>query len=159
MTQRSLYLFFIFIVAIQSLCCADVKKLSPENRKVLQDPSRFHQVHSTGDLPPAVVALCTSGVGKLAEPGEKWNATDAISDATLPAKRLIWGAVGADYYVIHYERGGFAHTFHILAAKLAKDDAKPQVIWCAIGGPFTDYAAFLAGLRTGKLEDRLDYAH
>jgi hypothetical protein len=100
MTRRSLY--FFFIVAIQSFCCADVTKfatanpfgggLSPENRKLLQDSSRFHEVHSTGDLPPAVVALCTNGVAKLAEPRQKWNATDAISDPTLPAKRLILGS-------------------------------------------------------------------
>ncbi len=28
----------------------------------------------------------------------------------------------------------------------------------ADGGPFKDYAAFLNALRSGKLDDRLDYA-
>jgi hypothetical protein len=97
--------------------------------------------------------------GKLAEPGQKWNATDAISDPTLPGKRLIWAAVGGEYYVVHYERGGIAHTFHILVAKLTKDDAKPNVLWRAVGGPFKDYAAFLDALQKGKLDDRLDYPH
>jgi hypothetical protein len=31
---------------------------------------------------------------KLADPGQKWNATDAIIDPTLPGKRLIWAAGG-----------------------------------------------------------------
>jgi len=148
----------LFALAIQSLCCADVTKLSSENRKMLQDSSRFHEAHSTGDLPAAIVVLCADD-GTLAEPGQKWNATDAIVDPTLPGKRLIWAAVGGEYYVVHYERGGIAHTFHVLVARLAKNDAKPKVVWHAVGGPLKDYAAFLDGLRSGKLDDRLDYAH
>ncbi len=71
----------------------------------------------------------------------------------LPGKRLIWGAVGGDYYVVHYERGRIAHTFHILVAKLPKNGAKPKVVWSAVGGPFKDYAAFLDALRSGKVDD------
>ena len=126
---------------------------------MLQDSSRFHEVHSTGDLPSAIVALCAGDDGKIAEPGQNWNATDAITDPTLPSKRLIWAAIGGDYYVVHYERGGIAHTYHILVAKLTKDNAKPKEVWRAIGGPFKDYAAFLDALRSGKLDDRLDYPH
>jgi hypothetical protein len=158
MKRVSLYL--LFAAAIQSLCYGDVKKLAAKDREPLQDASRFHEIHSTSDLPPAVLALCDGGVdGNLAEPGQKWNATDAIIDPTLPGKRLIWAAVSGDYYVVHYERGGIAHTFHVLVAKLAKTDAKPKVVWRAVGGPFKDYAAFLNGLRTSKLDDRLDYPH
>ena len=125
---------------------------------MLQDSSRFHEVRSTRDLPPAIVALCADD-GRLAEPGQKWNATDSIMDPTLPGKRLIWAAVGGDYYVIHYERGGIAHTFHVLVAKLTKNDAKPKVVWRAVGRLLKDYTAFLDALRSGKLDDRSDYAH
>ena len=168
--MKHLSLCLLFTVSIQSLCYGDVKKfananpsgggLAAKDREALQDAARFHEIHSTSDLPPAVLALCDGGGdGKLAEPGGKWNATDAIIDPTLPGKRLIWAAVSGDYYVVHYERGGLAHTFHVLVAKLAKTDAKPKVVWRAVGGPFKDYAAFLNGLRTGKLDDRLDYPH
>ena len=74
-------------------------KFAAEDRKVLQDSSRFHEVHSTSDLPPVIVALWSGG--KLAEPGQNWNATDVITDPTLPGKRLIWAAVGGEYYVVH----------------------------------------------------------
>lgn len=108
------------------------------------DVSRFREARSTSDLPSTILALCDGGGdGKLAEPGQNWNATDAITDPTLPGKRLIWSAVGGEYYVVHYERGGIAHTYHILVAKLAKNDAKPKVVWRSVGGPFKDYAAFL----------------
>jgi hypothetical protein len=151
--------YFLFAVAIPSLCCADVTKLPAEDRKMLQDSSRFYEVHTTGDLPPAIVALCAGENGKLAEPGQKWNATDAVMDPTLPGKRLIWAVVGGEYYVVHYERGGIAHSFHILVATLTKDAAKSKVVWRAVGGPFKDYAAFVGAMRAGKLDDRLDYAH
>ena len=153
---RDIGVCLLLSVVVQSLCCADVTKLSADDRRVLQDSARFREVHSTGDLPPAIVKLCGA---KLADPGENWNATDAISDPTLPGKRLVWAAVGGDYYVVHYERGGIAHTFHILVAKLTNNDSKPKLVWNAMGGPFKDYAAFLAALQKGKLDDRLDYAH
>jgi hypothetical protein len=151
--------YLLFAIAIQGLCNADVTKLSNEDRKALEDSSRFHEVHSTKDLPPAVVALCAGDKGRIAEPGQNWNATDAIMDPSLPWKRLIWAAVGNDYYVVHYERGGIDHSFHILVARLPKNDAKPKVVWRALGRPFKDYAAFLEALRNGKLDDRLDYPY
>jgi len=151
-------LVLLSAAAIQMLCYADVTKLSGEDRKILQDSSRFHEIHSTKDLPPTVVALCVDDNGKLADPRQSWNATDATTDPTLPWKRLIWAATGGDYYVVHYERGGIDHSFHVLVAKLSKGDAKPKETWKALGGPFKDYAAFLDALRNGKLDDRLDYA-
>ena len=117
--------YLLFAVAIQSWCCADVTKLPAEDRRALQDSSRFQEVHSTGDLPAAIVALCADD-GRLAEPGRKWNATDAITDPTLPGKRLIWAAVDGEYYVVHYERGGIAHTFHVLVATLTKNNTNQK---------------------------------
>jgi hypothetical protein len=153
-------LYLLFVIAIQSFCCADVTKLPADDRTALLDASRFREVHSTSALPSVILALCDGGGdGKLAEPGQNWNATCVITDPALPGKRLIWATVGRDYYVVHYERGGIAHTFHILVAKLGKDDAKPTLVWRAVGGPLKDYAAFLDVLQSGKLDDRLDYPH
>jgi len=106
---------------------------------------------------PAVVALCVNDKGRLAGPGQNWNATDAITDPTLPWKRLVWAAVGNDYYVVHYERRGLDHSFHILVARLANNDAKPKIIWSAVGSPLKDCTAFLEALRNRKLDDRLNY--
>jgi hypothetical protein len=151
---KHLVLCLFCAVGTQSFCCADVTKLPADDRKILQDSSRFHEIHSTGDLPPAILALCGD---KFVEPGQNWNATDAITDPTLPAKRLIWAAIGSDYYVVHSEHGGIAHTYHVLVAKMTKVEPKPKLVWSAIGGPFKKYAGFLDALRTGKLDDHLDW--
>lgn len=155
--MKHLGLCLVFATAIQILCWADVAKLPAEDRKILLEASRFHEVHSTVDLPRAVVALCVDDNGKLAEPGQNWNATDATLDPTLPWKRLIWAALGGDYYILHYERGGIDHSFHILVATLAKNDAKPKLVWHVVGRKLEDYPAFLEALRNGKLDDRVDY--
>jgi hypothetical protein len=189
MRMKDFYFCLAFSVALQTLCWADVTKfatanpsnsgLSAADRKALLEASRFHEVHSIKDLPSAVVALCVDDNGKVADPGQNWNATDAVTDPTLPWKRLIWAAVGNDYYVVHYERGGIDHSFHILVgndyyvvhyerggidhsfhilvAKLPKSDAKPTVVWHAVGHRLNDYSAFLDALRSGKLDDRVNY--
>ena len=142
-----------------TFCYADVTKLSPKHRKAVQDSSRFHEVHATTNLPPAVVALCADDSGRLVEPGQRWESTDVITNTTLPRKRLIWAAVAGEYYVVHYERGGRGHSFHVLVAMLTKGDAKPKVVWRGVGEQLKDYSAFLDALRSDKLDDRLDYAH
>ena len=159
MRMKYIILRLLLKIAIPSFCYADVTKLAAQDRRALQDSSHFHEVHATSDLPSSIVAVCAGDKNKLAEPGQKWNATDAIIDPTLPSKRLIWAAISGDYNVVHYERGGIAHTYHILVGNLANNDAKPKVAWHAVGGPFKNYAAFLDALRSGKLNDRLDYAH
>jgi hypothetical protein len=151
--------YLLCAVSAYGLCWGDVTNLSAEDRKALENVARFHEVHTTGDLPGPIITLCAGDKKNLAEPGGKWNATDSIIDPTLPGKRLIWGAIGGDYCVVHYERGGIAHTFHVLVARFAKNDADAKLVWKALGGPFEDYPAFVEELRNGKLDDRLDYVH
>jgi|SRR5690242_19047677 len=155
MRIKPVCIYLLIGASVQSLCYAAVTRLPLEDRMILQDASRFREIHSTHDLPPAVVALCGSDI---AEPGGKWNATDSITDPTLPGKRLIWAATGGEYFVVHYERGGIAHSYHILVARLAKGAMNPKVIWRAVGGPFKDYAAFGEALRSGKLDDSRAYS-
>lgn len=147
----------LLAIAMNGVCFADVTKLSADDRKILLDSSRFHEVHSTTDLPSAIVSLCADDKGKLADPGQNWNATDVVTEATLPWKRLNWAAVGGDYYVVHYERGGIDHSFHILVAKLGSGDASPRVVWHGVGHQLKNYAAFVEALHAGTLDDRVNY--
>jgi hypothetical protein len=147
------------VMAVQSICFADVTKLPADDQKALRDFSRFHEIHAATNLPPAIFALCADSNGRLAESGQKWEVTDVITDDKLPTKRLIWAVTDGDYYVVHYERGGYAHSFHFLVARLKAGESKPSFVWRGVGGQIKDYSAFLEALQSGKIDDRLDYGH
>lgn len=146
-------------MAFQTICHADVTKLTADVQKSLRDVSRFHEIHAATNLPPAIFALCADYKGRLAEPGQKWEVTDVITDDKLPTKRLIWAVTDGDYYVVHYERGGIGHSFHFLVAGLKANESKSSFIWRGVGGQLKDYSAFLEALQRGKVDDSLDYAH
>ncbi len=152
--MKRIVLSLFATVSVQAFCCADAPKLPAELRKVLEDSSRFREVHSTTNLPPEVVARCADENGRFAEPGQKWEATDAITDPKLPQSRLIWVAIAGEDYVVHYERGGYAHTYHVLVVTFRPDDKKADIVWSAVGGGrLKDYRAFVAALEGNKLDD------
>jgi hypothetical protein len=153
-----LRLWLLAAMAFQLSCLADVTKLPTEHRKVLQDASRFHEIHTVTNLPASVVALCADQNGRLAEPGQKWEPTDVIRDQKLPRKHLIWATKGDDYYVIHYESGGRGHGYHVIVAELKAGQDKPSFLWHAVGDKLKDYKTFLDALEHNKLRDELNYA-
>ena len=157
MTRRVCY--FVAILVFPVLCHAAVTKLRDEYRVALQNVSRFKEIRLVTNLPPLVVALCADENGKLAAPGEKWQAGDVITDNRLPRKRLIWAVTDGEWYVVHYERGGRARSFHILVTALGRGEAKPKVVWRGVGSQLKDYSGFLAALQNGSLDDTLDYAY
>ena len=57
------------------------------------------------------------------------------------------------------ERGGIAHSFHVLIAELKHSNTNSRVIWRGVGRQLKDYKAFLAALDSNKLNDSLDYGH
>lgn len=154
-----LVLSLLAIVAFQTFCYADVTKLPVDDQKVLRDVSRFHEIHTATNLPATVFALCADGAGRLAEPGQKWQVTDTITDDKLPTKRLVWAVTDGDYYVVHYERGGRGHSFHVLVAKLKAGESKPSFVWRGVGVQLRAFRAFLDAVASNKLDDRVDYAH
>ena len=159
--MKRISLYLLFALAIQNFCFADVTMLPIEHAKALMDSSRFHEILVTTNLPPAILALCANGGERLAEPGQKWQETDVITNSyeSLPFKRLIWATVSGEYYVVHYERGGRAHSFHVLVAILPKGDPKPKIVLRGIGDRLKNYSAFLDALRSGKLYDGRDFTH
>lgn len=122
---------------------------------MLLDSARFHESTTDINLPPEVAELCSDNNGNIAEPGEEWRVTDVISDPAIPSKRLIWAAKAGEYYVVHYERGGRGHSYHVLVATFTPGHEISNAIWRAAGGPLEDYNAFLEALRTDMLDDDL----
>jgi mono/diheme cytochrome c family protein len=60
-------------------------------------------------LKSAFARLAKQPEFKMANPGEKFEATDYISDPGLPNRRLIFAGVSKNRYFIHYEHGGIGY--------------------------------------------------
>jgi len=54
----------------------------------------------------------------MANPGQPYQAGDAIRDPTLPGRRLIFVAKSRNYVFLEYESGGIAHRVHAELYKL-----------------------------------------
>ncbi len=54
----------------------------------------------------------------MANPGEKFQADDVVIDQTLPWRRLVFAGAQGDEWFVHYERGGYAHSYHVTAFKV-----------------------------------------
>jgi hypothetical protein len=71
---------------------------------------------------------------QLADPGAPYQATDVIGPELLPFRRLISAGCAADHCLVHYERGGFAHTYAVLV--LSRRGKTVRVVWGGgVGGP------------------------
>jgi hypothetical protein len=74
----------------------------------------FNIVTDVRALPDPVLQKYTEQGGSrllMANPGQKFEATDVIQDASMPRERLIFAGVAGDKCFVHYERGGYAHTY------------------------------------------------
>ena len=150
-------------IAFQAESFAEVTKLPAKDRESLQNASEFHELRSTTNLPSEIFKLCADGDGRLADIGQKWEETDVITDSSLPRKRLVWAVTNDEYFVLHYESGGYAHNFHILVTTSKPGETKPKIVWRGVGTSrehLKNFSAFLDALKKKDLlDDRLDYGH
>lgn len=90
--------------------------LSPALRALVQD-GRFAIVTSIRGLPlgvrEALQTLFGSRALDIAEPGAEFQRTDVIVTPNLPIRRLVAAGCTTNDCIVYYERGGFAHTWHV----------------------------------------------
>jgi hypothetical protein len=80
---------------------------------------RFQVVTSIRGLPLGVreelQKMWGSQTLDIAEPGDQFQRTRASGDSKLPTRRLIAAGCSNDVYcLVYYERGGSAHTWHVM---------------------------------------------
>jgi hypothetical protein len=109
----------------------------------------FNAVHEVKSLPQAV----RSEIGDLAEPGASFQSTDVIRGKGLPSRRLIFAGLSDKYCIVHYERGGIAHSF--LVAVLGLSNGKANVVWVANTERMGDLRELKTALEAGKLPNEL----
>jgi hypothetical protein len=92
--------------------------LSGSLRAHLQD-ERFGVVSSIRGLPLGVrdelQTLFDSRTLDIAEPGAEFQMSDAAVNPQLPIRRLVAAGCSTDHHcLVYYERGGIAHTWHVM---------------------------------------------
>jgi hypothetical protein len=63
----------------------------------------------------------------MANPGQRFNATDFIYDSSVPRKRLIFAGVSQDKCFIYYEQGGIGLSSLVALFKLKSTKIEP--VW------------------------------
>jgi len=51
---------------------------------------------------------------EMANPGEKYQVTDVITERGLPRRRLLFAGVSDNKWFIQYERGGLGHSYFVV---------------------------------------------
>ena len=148
----------VLVLALLSIhlpSLASVTKLSPETKAYLLRENAFGEISSVKDIPASVLAkfaeIAKDPNIKIANPGEKFQATDVIYEKGLPSRRLIWGGLSKEYCVVHYEQGGYAHSFRVILLRRSGNDA--TFLW---GGAILDRIKNLLDFRNLLKEDVLD---
>lgn len=123
-----------------------VHKLSADEKARILD-GKFSIERNVARLPDALKSafaiLAKEPDFKMANPGEKYQETDVVTDPALPFRRLLFAGVSKEKYFIHYEKGGISHSYHV-AVFAVNPDGKVNFLW---GGPGTRAASDLAQLR------------
>jgi hypothetical protein len=111
------------------------KQLSlTEKEHILDGP--FTDVTKTEAMPATVkqafAKITAEPSFALANPGQKFQVTDVVVDRALPRRRLIFAGVRGDEWFVHYEIGGYAHSYCVLLFKVDPHD-QLQFVWGGAG--------------------------
>lgn len=111
--------------------------LSPELRADVRD-GRFAIVTSVRGLPlgvrDAMQALWGSRTLDIAEPGADFQRTDVLVNPPLPIRRMVAAGCTRNRCIVYYERGGFAHTWHVMMFHWTPDATRFEFGGSAPGG-------------------------
>jgi len=138
---------------VASVLIAAVTAVAPA--QVTGQLSDLKQIDRFTSLPSVIVAgqFTVDGVSakgwQMAEPGGKFSATD-VPVPGAPGRRLIFAACDPQLCIIHYERGGIAHFYEILALSATPQGWK--AVWNVRGSkPIASFDALRSELKNGAL--------
>jgi hypothetical protein len=125
--------FAITLAIAVARAAAEATHLSADDRKVLTTPGALVEVRRTDQVPSPVwtafAAATPDHAVTMANPGGKWQATDVILEGNLPWRRLIFAGTSDRYVLLYYERGGIAHSHHLVLFHLDGEEAR--MVWRA----------------------------
>jgi hypothetical protein len=121
----------------------------------------FTTIRTTNDIPKSIKAafirITDQKEFAMADPGRPFQVTDAISDESLPWRRLIFAANQNGRWLVHYEKGGIGHSYYMFVFQVRSND-KADLIWgAALGIAAKDLKTLRTQLRMGGLDDEMPY--
>jgi hypothetical protein len=132
----SVALWFTSLTLLPLIVLAQVQHLNDSVRHAILTEN-FKVVVHVKDIPSSVLSAASKARGpdsaaaplELAEPGAEFQATDVIDNPKLPGRRFDAGYASDDYFIMRYEVGGIAHTFHVAVFRLSGKNA--SFVWQA----------------------------
>jgi hypothetical protein len=107
----------------------------------------FKILDSVEKLPASIktafAALTHQSQFDMADPGREFQVTDVIMHEGLPSRRLIFAGISDKECFVHYERGGYGHSYYVVV--FSTEPSKATFIW---GRALPKPAANIAGLRS-----------
>jgi hypothetical protein len=146
-------------IASVAVACLAALPLSAADRtnqaaklRALIEGKRFAPIATVESLPAPVRAelarLMEQDALSMADPGQKFEATDDISDRTLSGRRMILAGRSDDLVLVHYERGGYAHLYLLLVFRTSEDGAR-----LAFAGQVKGPIAEMGGVGAAQVAD------
>jgi hypothetical protein len=93
------------------------RTLSQAQKQHILD-GQFTVLTSTDAMPPHLKEAFEMITGlrqfEMANLGQKYQATDVITEPGLPFRRLLFAGVSDDKWFIQYERGGYGHSYAVV---------------------------------------------
>jgi hypothetical protein len=136
----------VAILLCASLSCHAASTLPAAERARLENVRAFSMVSASTPLPREILKFCADQNGLIAIQGARWNAIDVMF-VGVPTRRVVWVSGGDGLFVVHYEQGGFSHSFHVAIAKV--NATGYELIWRADGPRLRDHPDFVRALNAG----------
>lgn len=122
---------------------------------------QFKVVSNTEDIPAnvkkAFSTMTRQTSFEMANPGQAFQVTDEGTYRRLPWRRLVFAGVQGDDWFLHYERGGLAHSYYVVAFK-ADFHGDARFVWgCGVGESAKTLEQLRTMVATCKLADTESY--
>ena len=129
-------------VILSIICCLPLGAAAQQQPSSIEKERRldgqFKLVSKTEDI-PANVKHAFSKISRepsfaMANPGKEFQATDYVVDRALPWRRLVFAGTQDEKWFVHYEHGGYAHSYYVAAFKV-NSHGEANFEWgCSVGG-------------------------
>jgi hypothetical protein len=97
-----------------------------------------------------------SRIPKMSNPGGRFAATDVVILPGTPTRRLVFGGISAQYCLVHYEYGGYAHGFQTVLFALSDNQSVP--LWAHAGDKYSSLEQFARETNKHALTNEVDDA-